>query len=661
MGNSESVLPPTTKTFVLSTKKTGSIAPNYTTEGITHNTQLLYGILFASQPYGVAQSSSASMSKHHRREEVTYHGPAFSKQYGSRESLKYSSVESVQSSQSSLHGPLAGRAFQGSRSTGQGPLVSRKQITTQDCLSHRSSQSPHCHKSHSGLIAQYMEEAPQTVNTRRRGRQGQLGVPPAGVLHKSAPTSPAVQRRLDSSTLIAHHSPTVPRKQRTHPPQGRLMSPSSDSESEQGPDKGFLLRRFLEPQGEGQLPERSQSASPSPYSARPGSPFYEAAMGERGGPVREDSDPSAPRGRLPRDTSPFKPISAPGPMTVRRSPCQSPGQRRRRIQDAVVLEKDRQSHDGETYEGPQQFADRSVGPEVTCKNDDQKPRGRGRRDPLAHQLSGSSTSSLEVETLMERPRPIPIAAPGSLYSTKGVVAVATVRPCPSPTNFGVTRLLAQDNVDYTKPSKEKAKVTLEMPAGGLTVEPIPSPCPSPIIFRDVLEEQGPSQERRSRSKSPRAQLSPVGLQPNSSKPQPIPGSRALPSIQVLGSSPEGSELKHSPESAFREPVRDQASLEVARERRRERRSQSPMQKEGSGVQSPQFPSISVSPGPATEPAPGAVGGASVFPVSSAVESADIIPASVESRIQHMKVACLGVLRMWRWQFHVAGDELKIAP
>ncbi len=604
----------------------------------------------------------------YRHEEVTYHAPAYSKQYDSRESLRYSSSESLPSSHSSsVRGAAVGRSTFGNRAViHQGPLVSRKQVTTQDCLSHRSIQKPHCHRVQSGLVMHSEEE--EVVYPR--GRVEAVAVP-AGPRRppRSAPTSPAFTRRFvaSSSTLIAHHSPTIPKKYPgQYPPRGRTMSPGSDSDSEFAPDKGFLMRRFLGPLGEQQLPERSRSASP--YSHRPGSQFYEATVGSSSR-ADVESEQAAQAQPAPGDDSSFQPISA---IKVRRSPCRSPGLRRRKMQDDVTFEKDRRQFGGDTYEGPQQFAGQKVGPEMRRKHDEKQPfqRGPGRRDPLAHQLSASSGSSLE-ESVVDRRRPAPVAAPAGLFSTPGIVTVGTsVSPCPSPTNLGITKRSAQDNVDYTKPAKEKAKMRLELPAGGLTVQPVPSPCPSPILFRNVEEdeEERSSQGRRSRSKSPRPRsrpeeskqaghLSPYddswGSLLAPSKPLPIIGSGNLPSIEVLGSSPEKSELHHSPESAF-QPMRDQASLEIARERRRTRRSQSRSPSPlvvVEGAQGPEpevvtvgFRPISPTSPSVSDPVSSAVGDGQTVtsPADDVTDPLQAFPASHETRVQQMKVLALSI-------------------
>ena len=520
----------------------------------------------------------------------------------------------------------------------------------------------------------YTEETISSRDRRDPAYQREpVGTPPTGLPPRTTPTSPAVQCRIGSSTLIAHHSPTVPRRYPVHSLRGRAWGPSSDSDtSEFAEDKGYLMRRFLDPLGEQQMLERSRSVSPVPFSMRPGSPFYEAAGG-RGSLERGDSDPTYPR-------------SEPGHIRVRRSPCRSPGLRRGRIQEDVMFEKDRLRYGGDRYEGTRHFAGQNVGPEMTRRfREQQIQRGPGRRDPLAHQLSVSSESSLDEPGFINARR-VPVPAPPRIFSPRGLVTTGTsVSPCPSPTRFGTdAKPSAQDNVDYTKPVKEQAKVTLELPAGGLTVEPIPSPCPSPIIFRDIKEEdeedKGSTKDRRSQSKSPRPRYRPEDtrqlghvsptelnlLSPTRSQPIVIVGD--VPSIEVQGTSPEKPGLHHSPESAFRKPMKDQASLEIARERRRQKRSQSrspsPMIVESSDRDPetvtvgfrPISPTTTTTPphpvtGPGTAASPPSLtttlGGAQVVrPVASpAATDTDTFSASHESRVQEMKVLTFDLLRM----------------
>lgn len=485
----------------------------------------------------------------------------------------------------------------------------------------------------------YREEV-MSSRDRDRGRRV-TGLPP-----RSAPTSPAVHRRLGPSTLIAHHSPTIPRR---YPRHGRAWSPSSDSDSSE--DKTYLMRRFLEPQGQEPILERSRSVSPLPYSMRPKSPYYEAAIGKKGTIERYDSDPRAhpPEVVSPEETE-FEPLPGPGHITVRRSPCRSPGLRGRKMEEDVL----RQGRD----------------------------RGPGRKDPLAHQLSFSSESSVGEAVFGEIKR-VPVPAPAGIFSGGGIVTTATsVSPCPSPSMFESTKPTSQDNVDYTKAAKERAKATLDLPPGGLTVEPVPSPCPSPIIFRDIKEEEeeegeGSPQGRRSQSKSPRPRQRPdESRQPGHvsstelflttgdtppqtpTKPQPVVILREVPAIQVLGGSPEKSELDHSPESAFREPMKDQVSLERARDRRRMRRGQSPMDVDSSSTQGPESITVGfrpISPTTSTSPAlvgspstlTASLGGAAVVRPSAFADASlrDTFPASQESRVQETKVLIVNLLRM----------------
>ena len=338
------------------------------------------------------------------------------------------------------------------------------------------------------------------------------------------------------------------------------------------------MRRFLNPEGDQQtLLERSRSVSPMLYTMRSGSPFYETAVRRTGDLERGDSDPTS-RGDDFRSWH----------ITVRRSPCRSPGLRRRRIQEDVMFERDRTRYGSYSYDGSEQFVGHGAGPEMTRSfQEQQRLRGAGRRDPLAHQLSISSGSSLD-EAGSEQIKRVPVPAPASIFSPGGTVTTgASVSPCPSPTRILTsTKPLAQDNVDYTKTPRQ-AKVTLELPADCLTVDPVPSPCPSPIIFRGIKEEEEGEgdhspQVRRSQSKSPRLrhrpeesrQLGHVSSVEEASRLKPMLIVGDVPLIQVLSSSPDKSELHHSPESAFRQPMKDQASLEIARERRRQRRSQS---------------------------------------------------------------------------------------
>ena len=453
--------------------------------------------------------------------------------------------------------------------------MSRKHVTTQDCLSHRSIQSPHCHKSYSAL-AVHREDIYSEETRERRGHRVNHREP-TGLPPRSAPDSPAVHRRLGSSTLIAHHSPTVSRKFPTHHYLRSRTWSLSSADSDSSEDKNYLMRRFLNPEADQQtLLERSRSVSPILYTMRSASPFYETAVRRRGDLERGDSDPS--RGDDFHS----------GHITVRRSPCRSPGLRRRRIQEGVMIERDRARYGSYSYDGSEQFGAHSVGPEMARSfQEQQRLRGAGRRDPLAHQLSVSSGSSLD-EAGYEQTRRVPLPAPARIFSPgRNVTTGTSVNPCPSPTRvLSPAKPLAQDNVDYTKTPRQ-AKVTLELPVGGLTVDPAPSPCPSPVIFRSIKEEKEEEgdhsfQARRSQSKSPRLRHRPEESrqlghmsssdETSSLKPMVIVGD--VPLIQVLSSSPEKSELHHSPESAFREPLKDRASLEIARERRRQRRSQS---------------------------------------------------------------------------------------
>ena len=485
-----------------------------------------------------------------------------------------------------------------------------------------------------------------------------VGMPLTGLPPRSTSNSPSGQRR-----LVAHHSPTVSRRYPVQSLRSRAWSPASDSDSSE--DKGYLMKRFLDPLGEQQRLERSRSVSPVPFSMRPGSPFYEAAVGGRGTLERGDGDPTQPHT-----------VSEPGHITVPRSPCRSPGLRHRRVQ-----------------EGSRQFVGRSVGPEMTRRSQEQQiQRGPGRKDPLAHQLSISSGSSLD-EALSYNLKRVPLPAPASMYSSRGLVTTETyVSPCPSPTRLGTTtRTSAQDNVDYTKAQKVQAKVTLELPAGGLTVDPIPSPCPSPIIFRDIKEEDegdgSSSQGRRSQSKSPRPRYRPEDSRqpghvspaeeprgsshPSPTRSKPIVMVGDVPFIQIQDSSPKKSGLHQSPESAFRKPMKEQTSLEIARERRHQRRSHSrspsPMVVESSDTQGPETVTVGFRPiSPATTttaPLPvaesevaspptftSAFGGAElVGPVASPAVTGtsleDTFPDSHESRVQQMKVVTLDLLRM----------------
>ena len=57
----------------------------------------------------------------------------------------------------------------------------------------------------------------------------------------------------------------------------------SSADSDSSEDKGYLMRRFLNPEGDQQtLLERSRSVSPMLYTMRSGSPFYETAVRRTG-------------------------------------------------------------------------------------------------------------------------------------------------------------------------------------------------------------------------------------------------------------------------------------------------------------------------------------------------------------------------------------------
>ena len=355
-----------------------------------------------------------------------------------------------------------------------------------------------------------------------------------------------------------------------------------------------------------------------------------------------------------------------------------------------MFERDRSRYEGDTGGVSELFTRQGAGPEMTRSlHEQQRLRGAGRRDPLAHQLSFSSESSLD-EAGYEQIKRIPVPAPASIFSSGGTGTTGTsVNPSPSPARLlPSARPFSQDNVDYRKIPRQ-ANVTLELPASGLAVEPAPSPCPSPIIFRGIKEESEDDDRvkslvvRRSQSKSPRPRCRPEeSRQPGhvSSTDEPESPSRATPKvignvplIKVMGSSPDKSELHHSPESAFRKPIKDKPPLEIAKERRRLRRSQSrspsPLVIRSFRTEDPEpitigFRPISPTSDPsATRPGPtfppvltSSFSDATVLrPVASpaVVESSlpDTFPASHESRVQQMKVLIHGLLRM---VFHTFG-------
>ncbi len=495
-----------------------------------------------------------------------------------------------------------------------------------------------------------------------------------GSFPKSAPTSPGMHRRVPAgpSTLIAHHSPVVSRKRITDIPQWSFSSEESDSE---GGDRTYMLRRFLLDPSQGQNLDRSKSVSPNPVAM-----YYGYSDPHQSSASRE---PQAQRGS---DAESYILDSSSGSMRIRRSPCPSPGSRRRRVEDDLHFEQDWYRHEGGDYQRTGHYRRDDSGAEMHMhhrgrghypqgqgdwkadrdreflqRSEDQgrkEPRGLGRKDPLAHQLSTSAYSSLEefssdpdaspMEQSYGYNPPTDQSAAHGLHPGRGTIPwhpqpqhqqpahrrdflaspprtpvrprtpilaileegeggmetngsqwgpVARAIPSPAP-HLGPSSMLgsSQDNAIRTK---TREKVSLEMPTkpSGLTVQPVPRPCPSPIMFREEEKESGdlkPIRKVRSVSRSP----TPGRRRPDSSRqaghiddpsdlstpsslsPRASPkGKRegALPSINILGSSPEqkGGEMEPYP-SAFHEPTpsTDQVSLEVARNRRRLRRSQS---------------------------------------------------------------------------------------
>ncbi len=489
-----------------------------------------------------------------------------------------------------------------------------------------------------------------------------------GSFPKSAPTSPGMHRRVPAgpSTLIAHHSPVVSRKRITDIPQWSFLSEESDSE---GGDRTYMLRRFLLDPSQGQNLDRSKSVSPNPVAM-----YYGYSDPYRSSASRE---PQVQRGS---DAESYILDSSSGSMKIRRSPCPSPGSRRRRVEDDLHFEQDWYRHEGGDYQRTRHYRRDDMGAERHRQHGgteyyqegqryqkggrDQEdlqrseyqgrkePRGLGRKDPLAHQLSTSAYSSLEEFSSDPDASPMeqssgysptrehssgestipwhpqhqrqPVAPHGNFLvspprtpvrprtpilaileegeggmesngSQWGPVARAIPSPAP---HLGPSSFLAssQDNAIRTK---VRDKVSLEMPTkpSGLTVQPVPRPCPSPIMFREEEKEYGdlklirnvrsvsrsptPGRRRPDSSRQAGHIDDPSDLStPSSLSPRASPkGKRegALPSINVLGSSPEqkGGEMEPYP-SAFHEPTpsTDQVSLEVARNRRRLRRSQS---------------------------------------------------------------------------------------